>query len=193
MIIALAVITLGSGFILGLVNDWTLEPKAKAKLNQKISAIEQVLPEFDNNPIDDIVSVKPERYTDSVEIYPAFKNQEFIGAAVTGYSDKGYSGLVKLMVGFKADGSIENIAVLEQKETPGLGTKMTNDSFLMQFRTKNPKTFNLEVSKDGGDVDAITGATISTRAFGASVQMAFDEFMIYKQAHYPINTNTDDY
>jgi electron transport complex protein RnfG len=133
-----------------------------------------------------MIVVKPQFHPDSVEIYPAFKNQEFIGAAVTGYSDKGYSGLVKVMVGFNKNGIIENIAVLEQKETPGLGTKMKNDSFLAQFRKQNPETYDLKVSKDGGDVDAITGATISTRAFGESAQMAYDEFMTYLKVYNPL-------
>jgi electron transport complex protein RnfG len=81
-------------------------------------------------------------------------------------------------VGFKPDGTIKNISVLEQKETPGLGTKMKDESFLQQFRGKNPSKFNLKVVKDGGDVDALTGATISTRAFSESTKMAYDEFLI---------------
>jgi electron transport complex protein RnfG len=81
------------------------------------------------------------------------------------------------MVGFKPDGTIQNIEVLEQKETPGLGTKMKDDKFLAQFRGKNPSAFNLKVTKDGGEVDALTGATITSRAFGDAVQMAYDEFM----------------
>jgi electron transport complex protein RnfG len=81
------------------------------------------------------------------------------------------------MVGFKPDGTIQNIEVLEQKETPGLGTKMKDEKFLSQFRDKNPSNFNLKVSKDGGEVDALTGATITSRAFGEAVQMAYNEFM----------------
>src|SRR5690606_34719403 len=95
-----------------------------------------------------------------------------------GSSEKGFSGLVKIMVGFKPDGTIQNIAVLEQKETPGLGTKIKDESFLQQFRDKNPSTFNLKVKKDGGEVDALTGATISSRAFTESAKLAFDEFLI---------------
>lgn len=81
------------------------------------------------------------------------------------------------MVGFKPDGTINNIAVLEQKETPGLGTKMKDEKFIRQFREKDPASFNLKVKKDQGDVDALTGATITTRAFGEATQMAYDVFM----------------
>ncbi len=101
----------------------------------------------------------------------------FVGAAIIGSSNKGFSGLVKIMVGFKPNGDIQNMVVLEQKETPGLGTKMKDEKFLRQFRDKNPSSFDLKVKKDGGEVDALTGATISTRAFTEAVQIAFDEFM----------------
>lgn len=177
MVLSLLLITLISGFALGFVNDLTIEPIAKAKLEKKINALKLVLPEFDNNPVEDLKMVKTEFAKDSIEVYPAYKNGEFIGAAVISYSEKGFSGLVKIMVGIKPDGTIKNIAVLEQKETPGLGTKMKNKSFLKQFRGKNPSIFNLKVKKDGGEVDALTGATISTRAFSESAKMAYDVFM----------------
>ncbi|WP_117879996.1 RnfABCDGE type electron transport complex subunit G [Aureibaculum luteum] len=177
MVVSLLLITLVSGLSLGFINDLTIEPIAKAKLDRKINAIKLVLPEFNNNPVEDLVVVKSEFAKDSVEIYPAFKNEEFVGAAVIGSSEKGFSGLVKIMVGFTPDGTIQNIVVLEQKETPGLGTKMKDEKFLKQFRGINPSKFNLKVTKDGGEVDALTGATITSRAFGESVKMAYDEFL----------------
>ncbi len=177
MALALIVITLVAGFSLGFVNDLTLEPKAKAKLAKKTNALKMVLPEFDNDLVSEVVLVKSETTKDSIEIYPAFKNGAFVGAAIIGSSDKGFSGLVKIMVGFKPNGDIQNMVVLEQKETPGLGTKMKDEKFLRQFRDKNPSSFDLKVKKDGGEVDALTGATISTRAFTEAVQIAFDEFM----------------
>ena len=78
------------------------------------------------------------------------------------------------MVGFDESGNILDVSVLEHKETPGLGTKMDDDKFKEQFRGKNPEEFNLEVKKDGGEVDAITAATISSRAFSDGVQRAYD-------------------
>lgn len=177
MVASLLLITLVSGLSLGYVNEITIEPKTKAKLKKKINAIKLVLPEFNNNPVEDIKTVKSEFAKDSVEIYPAFKNEEFVGASVIGSSEKGFSGLIKIMVGFKADGSIHNIAVLEQKETPGLGTKIKDDKFLEQFRDKNPLKFNVKVTNDGGEIDALTGATITTRAFSESVKMAHNEFL----------------
>lgn len=177
MVLSLLVITLVSGLSLGYVNDLTVGPKAKAKLGKKVNALKLVLPPFDNNPVEDITLMKSEKVSDSVEIYPAYLNNQFVGAAVIGSTDKGFSGLIKIMVGFKPSGEIENIVVLEQKETPGLGTKLKDDAFLKQFREINISTFNLKVKKDGGDIDALTGATISTRAFCDATQMAYDAFI----------------
>lgn len=177
MLLSLLVITLVSGFALGFVNDLTIEPKAKAKLEKKINALKLVLPAFDNNPVEDIKMVTSDKVSDSVEIYPAYSKNEFVGAAVIGSTDKGFSGLVKIMVGFKPNGDIQNVVVLEQKETPGLGTKMTEDKFLNQFKGVNISDFKLQVKKDGGEVDALTGATISSRAFCDAAQTAYDAFI----------------
>jgi electron transport complex protein RnfG len=178
MVVSLFVITIISGFSLGYVNELTVGPIAKGKIERKVVALKKVLPAFDNNPVEQVIMLKSEFAKDSVEVYPAFKNGEFVGAAVIGATEKGFSGLVKIMVGFKPDGTIQNIEVLEQKETPGLGTKMKEESFLAQFRDKNPSSFNVKPIKDQGNVDALTGATISTRAFGDAVQMAYDAFML---------------
>lgn len=177
MVVSLVVITIIAGLSLGFVNNITVGPKAKAKLDKKINALKLVLPTFDNNPVSDVLLVKSDMAVDSVEIYPAFEKNSFVGAAVIGSSEKGFSGLVKLMVGFKESGEIQSIEVLEQKETPGLGTKMKDAKYINQYKGKNPSTFNLNVKKDGGEVDALTGATITSRAFGEATQMAYDEFM----------------
>ena len=180
MTVSLLVITLVSGFALGYVNDITLEPKARARLAKKVAALKTVLPEFDNNAVAEVIRVPAAAGRDSLELYPAFKNGEFVGAAVMGSSEKGYSGLIRIMVGFRPDGNIHNISVLEQKETPGLGTKMKGEKFIGQFRGKDPANFDLKVKKDGGQVDALTGATITTRAFSEATQMAYDAFMSNK-------------
>ncbi len=177
MVVSLLVITLVSGFALGYVNELTIEPKAKAKLERKVNAIKQVLPEFNNNLVEQVRLIKSDKAKDSIEIYTGMMDDKPIGTAVIGSSEKGYSGLVKIMVGFNPDESIKNIVVLEQKETPGLGTKMKGEKFIRQFRGKKPSEFNLKPKKDGGDVDALSGATISTRAFGEAIQLAYDVFV----------------
>jgi electron transport complex protein RnfG len=177
MTITLLVITLIAGVSLGFINDLTVGPKAEAKLEQKIRALKNVLPEFNNNPVADVKLIKSDKAKDSIEIYTAFLDKQQTGTAVVSSSEKGYGGLIKIMVGFTPDGVIKNITVLEQKETPGLGTKIKGEKFIMQFRDKNPFNYNLKVKKDQGDVDALTGATITTRAFTEATQIAYDVFV----------------
>lgn len=182
MVVVLLIITLVAGFSLGYVNDLTLEPKARARLARVEKALGAVLPQFNNEPVVEVIRLKQKELRDSTSIFPAYMDSTFVGAAVTGYSEKGYSGIVRLMVSFSPDGNIRDIVVLEQKETPGLGTKMKGEKFLRQFRDKNPETFELKVKKDGGDVDALAGATISTRAFSEAAQQAFDTFLTNKNS-----------
>ncbi|MDH3321671.1 MAG: RnfABCDGE type electron transport complex subunit G [Flavobacteriaceae bacterium] len=176
MLITLFVITVIAGLSLGFINELTLEPKAKAKLAKKTKALQLVLPEFNNNPVREVLKIKSDLAKDSVEIYTAKFDQKIKGTAVVGSTEKGFSGLIKIMVGFKPDGGINNIVVLEQKETPGLGTKMKEEAFINQYRDKNPGTSNLKTSKDGGEIDALTGATITTRAFSDAVEMAYQVY-----------------
>jgi len=178
MISTLLIITIIAGASLGFVNKVTKEPKAKAKLERKIKALKIVLPAFTNNPVADLQLVKSEILKDSIEIYPALNQDKKVGMAIVGSSKKGFSGLIKLMIGFKQNGNINNIVVLEQKETPGLGTKMKEEKFVKQYRDKDPSKFNLKVKKDGGEIDALTGATITSRAYSEAVQMAYEEFLL---------------
>ena len=176
MVGALLIVTLISSAVLGYVYELTKEPIAQAKLNKKLDAIKAVVPDFNNNPD----SVKFEMVVeggDPVIAYPAKMDGQLVGTAIESYTMSGFSGLIKLMVGLKPDGSIFGISVLEHKETPGLGTHMSDDWFLGQFKDKNPADFNVNVTKDGGDVDAITAATISSRAFSDAVTRAYEAYM----------------
>jgi len=173
MALSLTLIALVSSALLGFVYEFTKEPIALSNLNKKLNAIRQVVPEFTNNPNKEMYLL-PTGEGDSLEIYPAKKDNAIIGYAVNTHTSKGFSGNISLMAGFKPDGTIINVTVLEQKETPGLGTKMTEPGFKDQFNEKNPAEFELKVKKDGGPVDAITAATISSRAFCDAVQRAYN-------------------
>lgn len=176
MLIVLTVVTLVASVSLGFVFQWTKEPIEKARLEKQVKAIDAVLGDYTNNPIDEQFSVLPVGSKDSLVCFPARNNASLTGMAIKTYSTKGYSGYIWLMVGFKEDGSIENIMVLEHKETPGLGSKMNDAKFLQQFIGKHPESFTMKVKKDGGAVDAISGATISSRAFCEAVLRAYDTF-----------------
>jgi len=173
MVLSLTLISLGAAACLGFVYQMTKVPIELSVLNKKLSAIKLVVPEFTNNPNDEMYRL-PTGEGDSLEIYPAKKDGEIVGYAVNTYTNKGFSGNINLMAGFRPDGTIINISVLEQKETPGLGTKMTEPKFKDQFNGKNLSGFFLKVKKDGGQVDAITAATISSRAFCDAIQRAYN-------------------
>ena len=173
MVLSLTLISLGASACLGFVYVMTKEPIELSLLNKKINAIKQVVPDFTNNPNEEMFRL-PTGEGDSLDIYPAKKDGEIVGYAINTYTKTGFAGNISLMAGFKPDGTIISISVLEQKETPGLGTKMTEPGFKDQFNNKNPSEFKLKVKKDGGPVDAITSATISSRAFCDAVQRAYN-------------------
>ena len=133
------------------------------------AAVKAVLPEFDTA---EAVAGSEKNVT----IYRAVKDGQLSGVAVKTFSDKGYAKRIILMVGFTPAGVMRDLRVMEQGETPGLGTKMTEASFQKQFLDKDPASFKLEVKKDGGDVDAITAATISSRAFCDALNRAYKAF-----------------
>ena len=174
MVITLFLVTTISSAAVGYVYEITKEPIARAMLNKKIKAIKEVVPNFDNNPIDEKYSKKVNG--GDLSFYPAKKEGILVGTAVETFTSKGFSGKIKLMVGLLPSRKIYDIAVLEHKETPGLGDKMvkSKSDFSAQFKSKDPSVFKLIVKKDGGDVDAITAATISSRAYCDAVQRASD-------------------
>lgn len=174
MTLTLLVITLLSAASLGFVYTLTQAPIQEAKMAKVNSAISKVLPQFDNNPSSQKYEVEVEG--GSLTFYPATRDGESVGTAIQTFSKNGFGGEIGLMVGFLSDGSIHAIEVIDHKETPGLGDKMESkkSNFSVQFQGKNPKDFKLIVKKDGGDVDAITASTISSRAYCDAVQRAYD-------------------
>lgn len=174
MFVALFVICIVSGGVLGVVYNATKDPIAAAETAKKTEAIKNVLPEFNELKETMVMSALEDVEIPFYLAYDADNN--FIGAAVETFTNKGFSGNISLMVGILADGTLKNISVLQHAETPGLGSKMTEPTFKDQFNGKKADSFNIKVKKDGGDVDAITAATISSRAFCDAVNRALLTF-----------------
>ncbi len=174
MFVALFVICIVAGGVLGIVFNATKDPIAAAENAKRTAAIKNVLPEFKTLKT---VNVKSAMEDAEIPFHLAYDaDNNFIGAAIETFTNKGFSGNISLMVGILADGTIKNISVLQHAETPGLGSKMEEETFKGQFCDKNPASFNFSVKKDGGDVDAITAATISSRAFCDAVNRALSTF-----------------
>ncbi|MBU2651471.1 MAG: RnfABCDGE type electron transport complex subunit G [Bacteroidetes bacterium] len=171
MVLTLFIITLIASLSLGGIYNLTKGPIALAEKAAQEAAIRQVIPGFDELKT---FRVLPVNGADSLVFNQGIKDGNVVGTAVLSYSTQGYDPTpIKLMVGILPDGTISNTEVIQQKETPGLGTKMSLPEFKDQFMNINPKDFTLKVKKDGGQVDAITAATISSRAFCDAVERAY--------------------
>jgi electron transport complex protein RnfG len=178
MVISLAFVTLTSSVALAFIYELTKDPIEEAQRIKIITAIENVMPEFNNIPTEEMYLLPLEG--DTIKLYPAKKDGILVGTAVETFSKIGFNGTIRLIVGLQPDGAIYDISVIKHKETPGLGDKIEKQKsdFTDQFKYKYPDNFILQVSKDNGDVDAITAATISSRAFCDAVQRAWN---IYKE------------
>jgi len=169
MILSLLFISMGMSAALAYVFKLTEAPITKSMKAKEIAAITEVLPAFDNDPTLSSVEV------DGLIFYEAKKGNELVGFAIKTFTDKGFSGRFTLMVGILPTGIINKVSVLDQKETPGLGDKMKT-KWKDQFNSKDPASFRLDVKKDGGDVDAITASTITSRAFCDALKRAHSAF-----------------
>lgn len=194
MLLSLLFICLLAAGLLAKVNDMTEKPISDAKALKLEEAIKDVVPPFDNNPVSESYKVATEK-GDSLVVYPAKKGDEVVGFAVNSYSDNGFSGNIQVMVGFDTQDNVVNYAVLSHAETPGLGSQMV-DWFKPRVKElsmieklfgfeikkaeakssiigKNPGTTNFSVTNDGGDIDAISASTITSRAFLEAVNKAY--------------------
>ena len=174
MSVSLTLVCLFCAALLGGVYVLTLDKINQEAVKKTNNAIALVTPEFDNEPSSESQTVSLDG--EDITVYPAKKGGETVGYAVESFTSKGFSGTINIMVGFDMDGNIVGTSVISHAETPGLGAKMTEPAFYSQFEGKNPASFRLSVTKDGGDVDAITASTITSRAFCDAVDRAYRVF-----------------
>lgn len=165
MFLVLTIISVVAGAGLAAIFEVTKEPIAEANLKKQQEAIAAVLPK--GTQVGEVEQVNGNN------VYRATDAQgAFAGIAIE-INTNGFGGNVKMMVGFDANGALVDYSILEMSETPGLGSKMGE-----WFRTKSDirgaliSDGEVKVSKDGGKYDAITAATISSRAFMAGVNAA---------------------
>ncbi len=177
MVLILGAVAAISGASLGMVYQLTQEPISQAQENKLKKAIAMVMPEFKDMKTFNVAPF--DNAGDSLIFYEVSTEGKYIGTAVKSWTDKGFGGRVWIIVGFLPDGTINNSNVLIHKETPGLGDKtdINKSDWNTQFKGKNPKDYQLKVTKDGGDVDAITAATISSRAYCDALQRAYNTFI----------------
>ncbi|NLY24717.1 MAG: RnfABCDGE type electron transport complex subunit G [Bacteroidales bacterium] len=180
MFLSLSVICLTVALLLAQVNKMTAEPIADARAMKLQNAISEVVPPFDNDPVAEAY-LMPDGMGDSLLVYPARSGDELMGFALNSFSNNGFSGTIRIMVGFDMEHKIVNYAVLQHAETPGLGSKMTE--WFRDITRPGQSVVGrdlsqgvLSVSKDGGEVDAITASTITSRAFMEAVNRAYTAY-----------------
>ena len=175
MVVVLTVLSVISGGGLSWLKGFT-EPKIENQVMNLVKgpAIRQMLKEADNDPVKDRFKIKDgeEERTVFVGVFDGNANTVVLESTAAGFADK-----VGMVVAINmADETLRGMAVTTHKETPGLGANAKDDpSFAAQFAGK-PATTPVKVSKDGGNISALSGATITSRAVCAGVTKAIETY-----------------
>lgn len=171
MVISLTVVCLVCSTLLAVAYAMTKEPIEQASIKATNASVAKVLPSVDGGVLSGIktVSLGSAEY----EYYELDSADGVPVAYAVKSSETGFGGQLVLMVGISAkDLSVYRTAVLSHSETPGLGAKCETDrKFISQFEGLDASN-GVSVSKDGGRIDAITGSTITSRAYCKAVQNA---------------------
>ena len=167
MVLCLTLVCLVCSAVLAVIYAITADPIKAAEQKALVESISQVLP--DGGELSDALSAefagqKYEYYVSTADGAPA--------AYAVKSSTVGFGGPLTVMVGVLPDGSVYNTSVLSHSETPGLGAKCNTDAkFMDQWKGLGPDKV-IKVTKDGGDIDAITASTITSRAYSLAVSNA---------------------
>lgn len=167
MVLSLVIISMVAAGALAGVYILTAENIARQEAQKQQAAILAVLPEG-------CTIAEPEE-VEGLTIYKAYKDEQWVATAVE-TSEVGFDGPQVIMVGLDAEGKVLDYVVLKQTETPGLGAHIDHwfKDAVGNRSIIGRKAGSLKVSKDeGGDVDAITAATISSRAFLKAINKAY--------------------
>ena len=182
----LTAITLVSGLLLGGVYEITKEPIQASKEKAKQEAYKSVMSDAEEfEPDNSFDEKKAEKILEKNKINGCYlsevavgkdKSGKEIGYVITSTSKEGYGGEIQISVGVSMDGTVTGIEILSINETAGLGMQATVPAFKKQF--ENVKTDKFEVKKDNpkGNVDALSGATITTRAVTNAVNAGLSYF-----------------
>ena len=178
--IILTVITLVAGLGLGFVYEITKDPIAQAEDAAKKEAWQQVFPEASLEEFEaiDVDAEIAEQVISDLGIKATVDEVCTVNGGDDGYvittTDKeGYGGNIQITVGITNDGTVNGVSILSISETAGLGMRATEPAFYGQYQGKQTDKF--VVSKDGGEgepIDALSGATITSRAVTGAVNAA---------------------
>lgn len=177
MVMVLSIISVAAGLALAVVNLITSKQIEKINAENLANGIKEVLGVAPDDTIFSVDTTMVDSLDPNFTYYLTKKDDEghSLGTAVKTIKN-GFGGPLEVLVGFADDGTIKGYKILSHSETPGLGAKASewfqegNKGNIIGI---NPDSVNFTVSKDGGDIDAITASTITSRAFLGAVQQAY--------------------
>ena len=179
LVLVLTIICAVAAGVLAMVDNYTAPRIAKQAEERLKASLTESLPGATSFIADSsaLEYLKGEQLEEVDGVYRASTLGESFYGYVFTVNSVGYSSTIRLMVGVNVRGVLERVLVLSQAETPGLGTKVTEQEFIEQDAILNAESGRqLAVNKDGGDVQAIAGATISSRAAVRGINQALKAF-----------------
>ena len=177
-VIILCLIATVSGVCLSVVYNSTKDIIEEAKARELEEAVQNVAAFL----IGEREEIEFEHDGKTFDFYVPADNPKAGGAAVRVTTSEGYSGDITFLMGVDSDGVVTGFQILESRETPGLGSKATEESFWGQFVGKSLETFQFAVKSDGGDVDAITASTVTSRAIAEALEKGLQAYRAYRGA-----------
>lgn len=166
-VITITLITVSAAIMLALSYNATKDKIAYQERQEVLTALKSVLPFHNNEPDKDVI------IKDGVKIFVGKKDTEITGYAVNVIETSGYGEAISVLTGVDVKGAVTGVAVIYHSETPGLGDKIIDKSFLDSFTGKKRED-KIAVIKDGGDIEQFSGATISPRAVAKAVQNSLE-------------------
>lgn len=177
-VIILFLITLISGLCLSLVYNGTQAKIEEARSLEVENALKNVAPFITGG-----FELVPFDYNgENIPIYKPSGDSGIGGAGLKIRTSEGFGGDIVFLMGVDAEGKITGFQIIESKETPGLGTKAADRAFWGQFVGRALDNFKFKVKKDGGDVDAITASTITSRAVTHAMEKGLQVYKAYRGA-----------
>jgi len=173
MALRLTLICAIAAYALANIADVTRGPIAESEAKAQREAVEAVLPTFAQLAIDTLMTADQ----DMNLYFSGVQATEVTGTAFTATSGLGYSGEIEIMMGVDPGGSVSGVRILRHAETPGLGANYAAPSLLDKFYVGRPIGANWKLAKDGGEVDAVTGATVTGRAIADAIENGVKKYL----------------
>lgn len=148
------------GALLGLIHSATEKKIEEAERAELYRTLSQIFPGA--------------QFSEENGRYTCTENGVVVGYALL-VEERGYGGKMRVVVGASPGGTVVGVRVVSQSETPGLGARVTEEAFLGQFAGKGLE--GVALKKDGGEIEGVTGATISSRAVVRAVRSALENLL----------------